>query len=204
MRTDTLLKTDDVFIKKDIRIPNVSLSSGDVLWMEMENDLQADVFVSFMLGLLDVQRGKALIAGGDISKNSPKAVSYIDVSRWNPKIGSPESFIKLLAHANGLQVSAVMSEFRRMLDGLGGAYALSINFEEMNVGTKRMVSTAASLSMPRLIILLLEPFMGLDADGSAFIEHEIKRIAMDGSSLIILSGSEPPVCSKHKKLGIGL
>ena len=73
----------------------------------------------------------------------------------------------------------------------------------MSANTKIMVSTAATLSMPRLLVILMEPFTGLDKDGISFISDEIKKTALDGSSFIILSDSEPSIHSKHVKMGFG-
>ena len=199
MKTDDLLIIKDVLISKSLRLPDISLSSGDVLWLQTDNNLQADLFSSFMLGLFEIKKGKATLAGTDISKNT-KTVSYIDISRWNPNAETVETFIKFLAHAAGFQISSVMNEFKRILEGMGAKYALDLNFDKMSVNTKIMVSTATSLSMPRLIVMLLEPFTGLDKEGASFISDEIKKTALDGSSFIILSDSEPPVHNKHVKM----
>ena len=200
MRQDKLLITDGVLIRKDFGLPDLSLSSGDVLWLETENELQADVFISFMLGLLDVKKGKAFIGGSSIKESTRKTISYIDLSMWNPKMDSLEDLVKLLAYDNGFQVSAVMNEFKRLLSGLGTVYATDMNFDEMSIGTKRIVSSAISLAMPQLIIMLVEPFMNLDKDSIFFMEQEIKRIALDGTSIIILSDTQPPVYSEHKAM----
>ena len=195
MKTDNLLTIKDVVINKGLKLPDITLSSGDILWLQTDNNLQADVFSSFMLGLFEIKQGKATLAGNDITRNI-KIISYTDISRWNPKTDTVATFIKLLAHAGNFQISSVMNEFRRILDGMGAGYALNLN-------TKIMVSTATTLSMPRLVVMLLEPFTGLDKEGIAFISNEIKKTALDGSSLIIISDSEPSVHSKHVKMGFG-
>ena len=202
MKTDNLLTIKDVVINKGLKLPDITLSSGDILWLQTDNNLQADVFSSFMLGLFEIKQGKATLAGNDITRNI-KIISYTDISRWNPKTDTVATFIKLLAHAGNFQISSVMNEFRRILDGMGAGYALNLNFDEMSVNTKIMVSTATTLSMPRLVVMLLEPFTGLDKEGIAFISNEIKKTALDGSSLIIISDSEPSVHSKHVKMGFG-
>ncbi|MCX6111756.1 MAG: hypothetical protein NTY22_00485 [Proteobacteria bacterium] len=199
MKIDNLLTMKGVFIHKGVKLPDVTLSSGDVLWIQTENNLQADLFTSFMLGLFEPKVGKAVLAGTDI-RDAKGTVSYIDISRWNPRIDSVETFIKLLAYDGGFQISSVINEFRKILDGMDSGYILNMSFEEMSVSTKNIISTAISLSMPKLIIILLEPFAGLDKKAISFIGGEIKKIVLDGSSFIILSDSEPPVYSKHVKM----
>jgi len=202
MRTDNLLTIKDVVINKGLKLPDIMLSSGEILWLQTDNNLQIDAFISFILGLFDIKKGKATLSGNDVTKNV-KIISYTDISRWNPKTENVVTFIKLLAHAGNFQISSVMNEFKRILDGMGAGYALNLSFEEMSANTKIMVSTAATLSMPRLLVILMEPFTGLDKDGISFISDEIKKTALDGSSFIILSDSEPSIHSKHVKMGFG-
>jgi len=202
MRTDNLLTIKDVVIDKGLKLPDITLSSGDIMWLQTDNNLQSDLFISVMLGFFDIKNGKATLAGNEISKNT-KIISYTDLSRWSPKTETVETFIKLLAHAAGFQISSAVNEFKRILEGMGAAYALNLNFDEMSSNTKLMVSTAITLSMPRLVVMLLEPFTGLDKEGVAFINNEIKKTALDGSSFIILSDSEPSVHSQHVKMRFG-
>lgn len=199
--TDKLLILDGVSIYKDIKIPDLYLSSGELLWIETQNDLEADVFVSFMFGLFPLKKGRAWFSGMSINKNTDLPISYIDLSRWHPKSDTLEGFVKTMAYAKGMQVSYVLNDFKRILEGVGASYALDLSFDEMRSATKKIVSTCITLSMPQLLMILLDPFTGLDKENSLFLAEQIKKISVDGSSFIILSDTEVPVSAKHIKMG---
>ncbi|MEI6092380.1 MAG: hypothetical protein WCQ47_01705 [bacterium] len=184
---DKLLILEGVQIHDDIRIPDVSLSSGEVVLVQTQNDLEADVFISFLFGLFPLKTGKAWFSGASLAEYKHGLISYVDLSRWHPKIDNLEHFIKTMAYAKGLQVSYVLNDFKRILEGAGASYALDLSFDEMKPATKKVVSTCITLSMPQLLMVLLDPFFGLDKDNSLFISEQIKKIATDGSAFIILA-----------------
>ena len=44
MKVDNLLTIKGVVINKGLKLPDITLSSGDILWLQTDNNLQADVF----------------------------------------------------------------------------------------------------------------------------------------------------------------
>jgi ABC-type multidrug transport system ATPase subunit len=207
MNSQALFKTKGLCLEGGYVFDDVSVLPGEVLWINSENPFELDIFVAFILGLINIKSGKGsvfgkkLVSGKKISALPHGIVSYFDIVNWYPELKTIEALINVLAHSRGLQSSFVLTEFKRLLHGIGAAYALNLELNKMTRVTKMLLSTALVMSMPSLIMLLIEPFEALDKDGANFLDKEIKNVARDGSSVFILSGSEPSFYDSLIKIG---
>jgi len=198
--SNPLLITSDVELDRGIRIPDMSISSGEIFWLECENHLCADVFASFMLSLLKIKKGDATLSGLNIDLHKDHSViSYLNLN-WSIYVDDVQKLVKYMAYSGEHKFSSAMNEFKRILEGLGSAYILDMKLSEMTPATKRITSTSISLALPSLIILLEEPFLDIDETGSAFMKKELDNIIADGSSIIIMSESAPPSYMNKAKL----
>ena len=192
-----VIRTEGVVLDGGIRISDISATAGDVLWAEVASSLYTDVFISLCLGLLKPIKGKYRLAGGRVTNSKQKnIISFFDAS-WNAGVKDADTFVKMIALSYGEQISTVSSEFKRILIGLGAEYALKLDFNELKPATRSIVSTAATLSMPLLVVMLKEPYYGLEKQGSDFLNNEIARISKDGSLVMVFAGSTPAFYTKR-------
>ncbi|MBN1113757.1 MAG: hypothetical protein JXA66_00310 [Oligoflexia bacterium] len=198
-----LLSVRNVVVDKKIHVPDISLCSGEVLWLEVEHELYAEIFVSLLLGLLEPEKGELSLAGRPLGRDVKKLVSYISSGYWLPCLEDLKLMVRILSISLSLQTSMVYDEFRKNSEGLGITYALKMKLAEMKPWTKRRVVTALGMSMPALLVPLVEPFQGLETQESVFLGDRINEYAAEGTSFIILCSEEPPVYSKHVKFGTG-
>ncbi|MFH1223229.1 MAG: hypothetical protein V1647_02670 [Pseudomonadota bacterium] len=197
--SEPLLVANNVLLQGGVKIPNLSVLPGDILWLECENNLHSDIFVSFMLGLLKIRSGTATLSGNNITlPGNHKVISYFNITA-HKYMDDVEKMVKLFAHSGGLEFSSAASEFKRILNGIGAGYALSVKSEEIAPATKKIIQTAMSVAMPSLLLLLDEPFTGLDTDGILFLKTELQNLVKDGTAVIIMSELEPPLNSKKLK-----
>ncbi len=195
-----LIYMEDVVLIGGIRVSNFSASAGDVLWAETASPLYSDVVISMLLGLMRPVKGHYFLAAGKATnRKQRKLISYFDAS-WDVGVKDAESFVKMIALNYDQQMSAVSSEFKRIIKGLGAEYALKVNFEELKPATKSIVSTAATLALPFPIVLLKEPFYGLEKNAADFLTSELSRLSKDGALVVIFAESTPALYTKQVQI----
>ena len=200
MSSEALFYSKGLCIDGGSVLQDISVLSGDVVWFASENPLAFELFTAFILGLIKVRKGRVNVCGKDINAIPHNVISYFDIVNWYPELGSIDSLVNVLVYSRGLQPSFVLNEFKRILSGIGGAYALNLSLNEMTHTTKIMVSTALVMSMPSLIMLLHNPFEYLDKEGKVFLDTEIRNVSNDGSSVFILSDAEPAFYNKSMEM----
>lgn len=202
MSSEKLFYSRGLCLEGGYTLGDVSVLSGDLVWVNSDNPMDLDVFVAFILGLVKIKEGRANISGKEIKDIPYDVVSYFDLVNWHPRLASINDLVNILAHSRRLQSSFVLNEFKRILNGIGAGYALNLSLDKMTRATKVMLSTALVMSIPSLIMLLIDPFEVLDKESGLFLDAEIKNIVNDGSSVFILSSTEPGFYNKSIKVGI--
>lgn len=196
MNTDVLLM-ESVELAGGIKLSDVSAVAGDILWAETASPLYSDVVISMLLGLIGPDKGRYRLAGTRPSnRKQKKLISYFSAS-WGVGVKDAETFVKMIALNYDKKISPVSSEFKRIMKGLGAEYALKVKFDELKPATKSIVSVAATLSLPFLIILLKEPYYGLEKQAADLLTSEILRLSKDGSLVVVFSGAPPPGYTKQ-------
>ena len=189
-KNNKLLIFRDVMVDKCVKLPDMDVASGEHVFVRVEHELLASLFVSALLGLIRVKSGKAVLAGKNMGGDVSGVVSYLGNGHWLPGTGSVERLVGYYAASRGLSVPQVYNEFCRLLHGLGAGYASRMNIKEMTYNTRKRVTTALTLSVPLLMMVLIEPFADLDNEANKFLMNELDRLSADGSSVIVLA-NEP-------------
>jgi len=198
--TTELLSMEGVELTGGIMLSDVSAAAGDILWAGTASSLYSDVVIAMCLGLVKPVKGQYRLAGGKVSnRKQKKLISFFDAS-WKVSISDAETFVKLIALNYDKQMSTVSSEFKRIIKGLGAEYALQLKFDDLKPATRSIVSTATTLALPLLVILLKEPYYGLEKNAVEFLNSEISRLSKDGSLIVIFSEPTPPIYTKQVQI----
>jgi len=196
MHSNALFHSKGLVIDGGLAIDDISVIPGDVVWCDSDNPMSFDIFSSFIMGLLGSKKGSAKISSKEMSAVPHTVISYFDIVNWHPHVSSISSLINVLSYSRGLHAPFILNEFKRILSGIGGGYALNLSIGKMTRITRGMVSTSLVMAMPSLIMLLIDPFDGLDNEGAEFLKKEIATTANDGSAIFIMSSLEPPVYNR--------
>jgi ABC-type Mn2+/Zn2+ transport system ATPase subunit len=206
-----ILSTESVFLQKGINIPDFTLNGGENLWIETENPDWARLLVPLFNGLLRPQSGRLSITGKDIYQQHPGtgAIKRVDellcciyMNIRQPGSLSLNALIRRIAHNKKLNPAQVWAKCREILHAIGCGYACQMEMNGAAAGTVKKICTAITLSIPRLIVVLNDPFFGLDADAQTYIAGQIESIARDGSSILIIA-QDKPVCRFDKNIFLG-
>jgi ABC-type Mn2+/Zn2+ transport system ATPase subunit len=198
--SSNLLFMEGVELIGGIKLSDISAVAGDIIWTETTSQLYSSVVISMYLGLIDPVKGKYMLAGGKPTNGKQKnLISFFDTT-WDIGVKDAETFVKMIALNYHAQMSTVSSEFKRIIKGLGAEYAMKIEFEELKPSTKSIVSTATTLALPFPVILLRDPYYGLEKNSADFLAAEISRLSKDGSLILIFSEAAPPVYTKQVQI----
>ena len=190
-----LLFIEGAELENGITLPSIKAYAGDVLWVETENNLYSDVFVSLLLGISKPKKG--------IFKFFNTNVSYCDISEWLPQIKKVSSLCRSYAYSKGSQISACVNNVKSLLSGANAGYAFDMDMQNMAKSTRVMVSWALTMSVPALNIILNDPYYGMDKNTSLFVSSKIDDVAKDGSLVVIVSHEKPVAFSKHISFTMG-
>lgn len=190
-----LLYMNDVTIAGELRFTNISLEAGELVWAQTASPIYTDAFISLCIGLIEPSSGKYRLAGSKTSnKKQKQLISYFDMA-WDSGIKDADTLIKLLGVAYNLQVSSISAEFKRIINDLSLDYVINMDFKSLKPVTKHIVSTVVTLSLPFLVVMVKEPYYGLNKEQADVISLELKRLSKDGSLVLMISETEPPYYS---------
>jgi len=184
-----LLLTSGLTVEGKYKFPDINAYAGDVLWVETENALYSEVFISTLFGLLKPSKGDLKFFASD--------VSYCNVADWAPQVKDAVSLCRLYAYSRGTQMSSSVNELKRILSAANAEHILNMDLKDMVKSTRSMLSWAISLSVPALNIILNDPYYGLDKEASVCLSRELDNCAKDGSLMIITSQDKPAVFNRQ-------
>ena len=123
----------------------------------------------------------------DIARVLPKVGSLIEGPGFYPFMTGQQNLARWDAAdriANPRTSAARISE---ALNRVGLLPAAGKRYRHYSLGMKQRLAIAASLLMPRELILLDEPTNGLDPQGTREVRELIKRVAADGVTVFLSS-----------------
>jgi ABC-type multidrug transport system ATPase subunit len=199
-----ILSADNLVMEKGVFVPNFSLNNGEVLWMEMENPNWAKLLLPFFNGLIYPRSGSLSVSNKNFNeiKHKEDLISCIYLNQYQAGSVSLNSLVHWIAGSKGTNAAQVWANCKRILALIGSEYVCQVSLNKMAANTLKKVSTAIALSIPKLIIILNDPFLGLEEEAKQYISKEIDTLSKDGSSFVILS-QETPSCRVDKNIFLG-
>jgi len=141
--------------------------------------------------LLRILAGLECADSGEITGLDGKRVSYVFQED------------RLLPYASAMENAAIACDkdiARLWLERLGLRGALNKKPAELSGGMRRRVAIARAFAFGSDILLLDEPFTGLDADNIAIIAKETARFAKNGLVILVHHGNDILPCDEQLML----
>ncbi|WP_435419339.1 ATP-binding cassette domain-containing protein [Parerythrobacter aurantius] len=174
-RFDGQLAVDGV----DIAVPE-----GAIYGILGPNGAGKTTTLRMLLGIIDPDQGVRRVFGHDRPHEIGRLIGYLPEERGlYPSMKAYEA-IGFMGALRGMSMRDARAEGRRLLEEHGMGHAVDKQIRQLSKGMAQTVQLLGTLvHRPRLVVLD-EPFSGLDAINQGKLEQLIRRLADDGTTVI--------------------
>ena len=168
---------------------NFSLESGKILGLVGPNGAGKTTLLRILAGIIPIDEGKIKLNGVDLSASGESIDGQLRLNvghmpeqvRWSGNI----TVLEALNQFAEMRQDSISSEKLLSLVGLAGKSDSSL--DELSQGMRQRLSLAVALMGSPKVLLLDEPFNGLDPVAAKSVEKMIQELANKGVSIIISS-----------------
>ncbi len=163
---------------------DLSVPEGAVYGILGPNGAGKTTTLRMLLGIIDPDQGYRRILGADKPHDVARAIGYLPEERGlYPSMKAYEA-IAFIGALRGLPLKEGRRRGRELLEAHGLGYAADRQIRQMSKGMAQQVQILGTLvHRPRLVILD-EPFSGLDALNQGKLETVIRNLAAEGTTVI--------------------
>lgn len=163
---------------------DISVPEGSIYGILGPNGAGKTTTLRMLLGIIDPDAGSRRILGHDRPHDVARLIGYLPEERGlYPSMKAFEA-IAFMGALRGLPLGEGRVRARELLENHGLGYAADRQIRQLSKGMAQTVQLLGTLvHRPRLVILD-EPFSGLDALNQGKLERMIRGLADDGATVI--------------------
>lgn len=184
-------------------VDNISLTlkKGEVLGFLGPNAAGKSTTIRMIAGVLEPDKGDALITGHSITQNrraAQSALGYLPEGAPLYNEMTPPEFLRFLARARGLERSTRERAIERVIADARIGAVTGKRIGALSKGFRRRVGLAGAILSDPPVLLLDEPTDGLDPNQKRAVRALIARMAPEKAILITTHTLEevPAMCSR--------
>lgn len=175
-----------------VRDLSVTINNGEIFGLVGPNGAGKTTTIRMMTGLLRPDEGKIIIGAYDIVTESIKAKSILgyvpDKSFLYEKLTARE-FLTFISSIYNIEKSEALTRMEKLLGLFGIKDVEDELIESFSQGMRqRLLFTAALIHNPA-VLLIDEPFMGLDPFGVRMLKGVIKDLGAKGVTIFLATHS---------------
>jgi ABC-2 type transport system ATP-binding protein len=171
----------DVTAVKDL---SFAIESGQVVGFLGANGAGKTTTLRMMLGILRPSSGIIEVLGGPPGREKAAAIGFLPEERGLYRGMSVRQAIVYFGRLKGLSRRAAQSAAGDLIERLGLAELSARRVERLSKGMAQKVQLATALVNSPQLLLLDEPFSGLDPVNQAVLEGEIVGAAAVGATIL--------------------
>ncbi|WP_228241852.1 ABC transporter ATP-binding protein [Porphyrobacter sp. GA68] len=163
---------------------DIAVPTGSIYGILGPNGAGKTTTLRMLLGIIDPDAGTRRILGSDRPHDMARAIGYLPEERGlYPSMKAVEA-IAFMGSLRGLPLREGRKRGRALLEEHGLAHAAEKQIRHLSKGMAQTVQLIGTLvHRPRLVVLD-EPFSGLDAINQGKLEGMIRRLAAQGTTVI--------------------
>ena len=174
-RFDGTLAVDGV----DLAIPE-----GAIYGILGPNGAGKTTTLRMLLGIIDPDSGYRCVLGHENPQHVARRIGYLPEERGLYPSMKAVDAIAFLGALRGLPLAEGRARGRELLEGHGLGYAADRQIRQLSKGMAQTVQLLGTLVHQPKMVVLDEPFSGLDAINQGKLEGLIRRLADDGTTVI--------------------
>ena len=166
---------------------SLEVPGGDVVGFVGPNGAGKTTAMRIALGVLEADGGEVLWRSAPVTREQQRLFGYMPEERGlYPKM-RVDRHLRYLAELHGRDPAAARDAASRWIERLGIAEHAEQRIEELSLGNQQRVQLAAALVHDPPVLILDEPFSGLDPIGTDVMSAVLAERAADGAAVIFSS-----------------
>lgn len=166
---------------------NLAIPAGCILGFLGPNGAGKTTTMRMVLDILRPDQGRITWKGRPIGEATRRRFGYLPEERGlYPKMGLAEQLL-FFARLYGLGKAAASRAVDEGLASFGLAERRESRLEELSRGNQQKVQVLAAILHRPELVLLDEPFTGLDPANSELLEHALRALRAEGSTIMFSS-----------------
>ena len=183
-----VLRTEDLVKKYGKRtvVSHVSIDvkQGEIVGLLGPNGAGKTTSMRMALGVLGPDRGQVNLLGGAPNHSRLKRVGFLPEERGLYKKMRAEDVIVFFARLKGMNAGAARKKARDLLDEYGLGEVAKSKLKTFSKGMAQKVQILASIAHDPELVILDEPFSGLDPVNQRTLESLVRKLADNGATVI--------------------
>lgn len=164
------------------------VSRGEVIALLGPNGSGKSTALKIALGLINPTRGKAMIAGSEATTvTARKRISFVPDVGGLPLHLTAREALDWWGRINDISPSDVDNRVNRAVKAVDLSAAIDRRIAEFSKGMKQRMVLAQALLLESEILLLDEPFSGVDPVGIVKLTHLLRGLQQRGSTILLSS-----------------
>lgn len=173
-------------LRPALRGVDLEARPGTVTALVGENGAGKTTLLRTVLGFLAPAEGLVRIDGeAPGTYRRRQGVAYVPEAPRLPAGWTVRELLVRGAHLAGLDPDAALDHVRRKLDAVSGASLLSRRGASLSKGQLRRISIAYALLGDPALVVLDEPFTGLDPRGRSRVRGLVRSLAEGGGTVLV-------------------
>ncbi len=167
---------------------SMRVSPGEIHGLIGPNGAGKTTTVKCVVGLLKPDKGDIIVFGKNVSRDHEykRLIGYLPETPALPDYLTPREFLGYIARIRGVEPG---EETRRKVSEYIGLFELG-EYEnrfiiELSKGLKQRLALATVFIHEPKLVIMDEPFIGLDPDGQRLVKNLVKKIVNDGGATLI-------------------
>jgi ABC-2 type transport system ATP-binding protein len=176
--------------KPAIRDLDLKVEPGEIFGFLGPNGAGKTTTVKILTGLVRAGSGRAIVAGFDIETHPievKKRIGYVPETPALYDSLTGEDFLTVIGALYHLDPSASKARRRDLLELFGLTDARNQRLREFSKGMRQKVIIAAALIHRPDVLILDEPFDGLDANTALVMKDLLRKFAAQGKTILFSS-----------------
>jgi len=169
---------------------DLRVAPGEICGLLGPNGAGKTTAMRILVGLIPPDAGSVRLAGYDLARNPVEAkrrLGYVPESPRVYEMMSPEAFLDLVGALHHLPIATSRSRRTDVLELLGLGNAKHKPLKTLSKGMRQQVVVASALIHQPDVLVLDEPFDGLDATTVSILKRVLTQIASEGRTVIFSS-----------------
>src|SRR6185312_7173971 len=145
--------------------------------------------IRMLLGLVSPTAGSHALLGRDMPQHSgdvlPRVGALVEGPAFHPYLSGRANLLRLDAADRTADPRTARARVDHALDRVGLLAAARKRYRAYSLGMRQRLALAATMLMPRDLLILDEPTNGLDPQGTREVRSIISALAADGATVML-------------------